>query len=132
ITAYKEEKTIGALIESAINALSEGEIMIIAPDDATLNVAKSYINKHPHLTVLKDDNKGKPAALNLAIKKAKGNIVIFTDGDVILSTDSIKELANSLKPQTIATGKPTIIGDQQSMLNWWGKTLFDIVNNIRR
>jgi cellulose synthase/poly-beta-1,6-N-acetylglucosamine synthase-like glycosyltransferase len=132
ITAYKEEKTIGAVIESAIKALPEDQIMVIAPDDGTLNVAKSYINKHPHVTVLKDDNKGKPAALNLAIKKAKGDIIMFTDGDVVLSADSIKALANSLKPHTIATGKPTIVGDQQNMLNWWGKTLFDIVNNIRR
>lgn len=132
ITAYKEEKTIGAVIEAAITALHEGEIIVVAPDDGTLNVAKSYIKQNPQIVVIKDENKGKPAALNLAINQATGNILMFTDGDVVLSAESLKAIAKSLTLKTIVTGKPTIIGEKDNMLNWWGRTLFDIVHNIRK
>ncbi|MCC6643774.1 glycosyltransferase [Candidatus Peregrinibacteria bacterium] len=132
ITAYKEEKTIGAVIESVIKAIPEGEILVIAPDDGTLKVAKSYTDKHTGVVVLKDENKGKPAALNIAIKQCSGDIAMFTDGDVTLSDKSIKALAEKLTANTIATGRPVIVGERDNMLNWWGKTLFDIVNKMRR
>ncbi|MCC7432735.1 glycosyltransferase family 2 protein [Candidatus Peregrinibacteria bacterium] len=131
ITAFKEEKTIGGVIQSVLNDVPEAEIIVVAPDDQTLNVARAYAKDWQQVIVMQDENKGKPAALNLAIKMANSDVVLFTDGDVLIPRNSLKLLASKLSPNTIATGKPTIIGDSKNMLNWWGETLFDVAHRLR-
>ena len=44
---------------------------------------------------IRDPRKGKPYALRMAFKKAKGDIFILTDGDTYFEKDAVKEL---LKP----------------------------------
>ncbi len=99
ITSYKEPKTISRAIKSlAIKSYSslqkEFEIIQVSPDKATLKVGektaqeislKNYIQ-------IKDPCKGKPYALNMAFKKAKGNIIILTDGDVYFNKNAVKYL----------------------------------------
>ena len=132
ITAYKESKTIGAIIKSAETDSPHAEIIIIAPDRETLSVAEKFTQKNHRIVLIKDENKGKPAALNMAIAKAQGQILLFTDGDIIPQHHAFKILADKLKPQTVGTGRPIIIGDDKNMLNWWGEILFDIANRIRK
>jgi len=125
ITAYKEEKTIAKAIESFKNQKikQKHEIIVIAPDKETLNVAKKQKVK-----TLKDPGKGKPVALNLAFKKAKGNILIFTDGDVYSSNNSIKELTEPLKNKKIGavTARPKSLSPRNTMLGYWSHLLTDI------
>ena len=102
ITSYKEPKTIGKAINSILkNKLQNYEILVTAPDNKTLEAARVFKehknikifrdqgNKSAALKLLKDQGKGKSAALNLAVSKAKGNILILTDGDVFIDDNSI-------------------------------------------
>ena len=90
ITAYKEPKTISKAINSILsNKINEKyEILIVAPDKETLDIAKRFEN----VRILKDKGEGKPSALNLAVSKSKGDILILTDGDVYVSNDSLNFL----------------------------------------
>ena len=90
ITAFREEKTIGRAIEALLPQIdfSKGELWVVAPDEATLKVAKNY----PQVKTLKDEGKGKPAALNLAVSKAKGEILVLTDGDVRLGKEALGKI----------------------------------------
>ncbi len=85
ITSFKEPDTIKYTIESIINQQikEDYELIITAPDDETLKVAKSYQTKNPEKTInlYRDPGKGKSYALNLLLKKTLGRIIIFTDGD---------------------------------------------------
>ena len=84
ITAFKEEKTIGEAIKQIIYQLPKNsEILVIAPDEPTLSVAKKFSEKDKRIKILKDPGKGKPTALNLGFKEAKGKVLILTDGDVL-------------------------------------------------
>ncbi len=125
ITAYKEEKTIGRSIESfkKQKIKDKHEIIVVAPDKPTLTEAKKHKVK-----TLKDPKKGKPVALNLAFKKAKGNILILTDGDVYSSENVVKELIKPFKDPKIGAvaARPISLNNRKTMLGYWSHLLTDI------
>lgn len=125
ITAYKEEKTIAKAIQSfqKQNIKEKHEIIVIAPDEPTLKEARKHKVK-----TLKDPKKGKPAALNLAFKKAKGDILILTDGDVYSSENSVKELLKPFKNKSIGAvaARPVSLNPKKTMLGYWSHLLTDI------
>lgn len=139
ITAYKEERTIGKAIEAIIqNNLPEYEILVVAPDRRTLNVAKSYSKKFRQVKLIKtgpkdkDYDDGKPSALNVAFKKARGDILFLTDGDVYISKNAIPLMLEKFKPGIGAvTGRPVSIDDKRKMLGYWGHLLSCVAHKRR-
>ncbi|MCX6748526.1 MAG: glycosyltransferase family 2 protein [Candidatus Pacearchaeota archaeon] len=130
ITAYKEPKTIAQAIKSIItNRLEDCEIIVAAPDQETLNEA----SKFSQVKTLKDPGKGKPIALNLAISKAKGDILVLTDGDVFVSKNSIKQLLTQFSDPKIGavTGCPVSLNNKDSMYGFWSHFLTDIAHKRR-
>ena len=124
ITAYKEQNTIGKVIESILPQLkNKDEIIVVCPDKETEKAAKKFKIKH-----IKDQGKGKPAALNLAFKKAKGNILILTDGDVYISKNAIKEILKPFKDKKVGavSGRPVSTNTRNTMLGFWSHLLTDI------
>ncbi len=136
ITAYKEEKSIGKAIESILqNKISDNyEILVLAPDEKTLEVARKYSKKHKQVKEIKDEGEGKPSALNLAFKKAKGEILILTDGDVYISFDSISKLLKHFKDKKIGavSGRPISLDSMKNKFGFWSHLLTDIVNQRRK
>jgi len=135
ITAYKEEKTIGRAIEAILqNNPDNCEIMIISPDDATLNAAKKYAIKNKNIKFIKDAGKGKPSALNLAFKKASGEILVLTDGDVYVSKNSINNLTRFFKNPKIGavSGCPVSVNNRKTMLGFWSHVLTDTADKRRK
>jgi len=136
ITAYKEPKTIGKAIEQVLkNGLREDfEIIISAPDQDTLNVARAYSKRNKKIKIFQDEGKGKPAALNKVIEKAKGDILILTDGDVYVGDKSIKELLRKFSDRSTGavSGHPVPINSRSTRLGYWSHLLTDMVHSWRK
>ncbi len=130
ITAFKEERTIGRAIESFLlqNIKKEYEIIIIAPDEQTQNKVLEYKKKNKHIYLIKDQGKGKPSALNLAFQKAKGSVLILTDGDVFVDKIAVKELLQPFKNKKVGavTGRPVSLNSRNSMLGYFSHLLTDV------
>lgn len=135
ITAFKEPK-ISEAIEAALNQESRYEynILIAAPDDETLNIAKSYSNKYKKIKVFRDPGKGKMYAINLILNKIKSDILIFTDGDVKISSNAVEEISNLfLDPEIgVATGRPVPIENRKTKYGYWANFLFDSAHKLRK
>ncbi len=134
ITSYKEPATIGKAIESVLNNnIPNYEILITAPDKETLNVAKKYSKKNKKIKLFKDIGKGKPSALNLAVSKAKGNILILTDGDVYVGKESLNYLMNPIKNTKIGavSGRPVSLNSKKTILGYWAYVLTETANKRR-
>jgi len=136
ITACREADTLGKAIlcmEDACRIANvEYEILVYAPDEETIKEAISYESKD--IKIFQDEGKGKPAALNLAFKEAKGDILILSDGDVYVSTYSIRELLkmwNSSKFGAIS-GRPESISSIHTKLGYWSHLLTDMADITRR
>jgi cellulose synthase/poly-beta-1,6-N-acetylglucosamine synthase-like glycosyltransferase len=132
ITAFKEHKTIQKAILSISNQKIADEIIVIAPDDETLNEAKKL--KIKNLTLLHDPGEGKPTAMNLAVAKAKGDILFFTDGDVYIGDNSLNTMLEKFnnKKTGAVTGHPVSINNKKTMLGFWSYLLTNIADERRK
>jgi cellulose synthase/poly-beta-1,6-N-acetylglucosamine synthase-like glycosyltransferase len=125
ITAYREPTTIGRAIEALQPQLDglTAEMIVICPDDETADAAAAYRD----VTVLRDPGQGKPAALNLGLDKARGQIIVMTDGDVYTGPDALAALLAPFDdPNTGATsGRPISLSPRDTMLGYWSHLLTD-------
>jgi len=64
------------------------EILMVnnGSNDSSVEVAQSFINKLP-LKIFHENNRGKNRALNHGIKYAKGDLLLFTDDDIMPDQD---------------------------------------------
>ena len=125
ITSYNEPDTIGRAIESFMHQDigSAFEIIVSCPDDATANVVKKYKN----VKLFRDAGKGKNHALNQLFGKAKGSIIVLSDGDVFIGGGSLKELIKHFNSQNIGVvaGRPVSLNDKKNKLGYWSHLLAD-------
>lgn len=135
ITSFKEPKTIGKAIESFLNQKikEKYEIIVSAPDEETLRVAKKYARKNKKIKLLKDSGKGKPSALNSIFKKAKGDILVLSDGDVFAGKNSMKYLLSHFQNKQVGavTGKPVPANSKENLFGYWAFLATEAVHNSR-
>lgn len=134
ITGYKEPRTIGRAVSCIAKQLGKNdEVLVVAPDDETLREAKKLAGKYKNLRTIKDGGKGKPAALNLAVSKARGNILILSDGDVYVGEDSIKNLLVPFENEKIGavSGRPVSLNKKDGKLGFWAFVLSEVANERR-
>ncbi len=136
ITAFKEPETIGKAIEAALNQKTKYkyEILVSAPDEETLNIAKKYAEKDKRLKSFKDPGKGKSFALNLIFSKLKTDILILTDGDVYISSNVVEEISNLFLNLEIGcvSGRPVPIEDRKTKYGFWANFLFNAAHKLRK
>lgn len=127
ITTYKEPNTIGKALYSFLQqeVKEEFEILAACPDEETKKIIDSYSENYPQVKHIQDPGKGKPTALNLLFKQAKGNILILSDGDVYVDSYSINELLEHFKNEKVGavSGHPIPTNQRNNMLGYWAHLL---------
>lgn len=148
ITSHKEPETLPKAIDAIIKSIDSSklnesfEILVVGPDKNTRNIA----NKYKQVSYIKDKGKGKPAALNIAFKYAKGEIIILTDGDVIIGKDSIEEILKPFKPRYhppqaevrgrhknigAVSGQPVSMNSKKTLFGYWSYFLTHAAHKMR-
>ena len=134
ITAYKEVDTIGKAImkmnQACLKADIDYEILVFAPDKETINEATNYETEN--IKIFMDEGKGKPAALNLAFKQAKGEILILSDGDVFINQYAVRELLKMGPEVGAISGRPMSVSPRDTMLGYWSHLLTDMADITRK
>ena len=142
ITSWKEPKTIGKCIKCIVDKKYSGlnedfEVIQVSPDKETLE-AGLYTAKKLHLNnkefiQIQDPRKGKPSALKLAFKKARGDIWILTDGDTYFEKNAVKYLLEPFKNSKVGgvSGRPAAMNKKNSMFGYWGHLLSDAAHHRR-
>jgi cellulose synthase/poly-beta-1,6-N-acetylglucosamine synthase-like glycosyltransferase len=129
ITACREEKTIGKAIESLLaqELPAEWELLVVCPDVDTAAVAEEYVRLYPPVRCLRDRGEGKPAALNLVLNEARGDILLLSDGDVYVGHGAPHALLAPFgDPQVgIVSGRPMSLSSRNTMLGYWSHLLVD-------
>lgn len=140
ITAWRESKTIGKCIRCIGNVKYSGidpnfEIILAAPDNETYIEALKAVkelNIENKFKYIQDPGKGKPFALNLLIKEARGEKFIFTDGDVWFNTDAVGKIIHKLDVgYDIVTGRPKSADSKDNMMGYYGNLLSDAAHHKR-
>jgi cellulose synthase/poly-beta-1,6-N-acetylglucosamine synthase-like glycosyltransferase len=129
ITAYREERTIGRAVEAflAQDLPPDYELWVVCPDDDTATAVAGYATQRARVRHLRDGGHGKPAALNLALRAASGDVVVLSDGDVYIGAGAVGALLAPLAdPQVgIVSGRPVSLNPRHTMLGYWSHLLVD-------
>lgn len=114
IPSYNEEKYIQKCLDSLLNQTYKKREIILVDDgsnDRTLEIAKKF-----PLVLLSQKHKGPGLARNYGASKAKGEILVFADSDMIYEKDYIKRLiAPILKGSTVGTFNKELIANKNNI-----------------
>ncbi len=115
IPAYNEEKNVSNTINSALGLDYPKELieLIIVNDgstDRTKEIVNNIISKNNdrNIKLINQQNSGKGAALNKALKFSKGEFFIVLDADSTVSSDALKKMLPSFKEDDVAVVLPLI------------------------
>ena len=141
ITSYKEpesiKKAIATIVEANLGFLDKAEVIAVAPDNETQQAAQEAFNAfdlpQTSFKVLKDNGRGKPAALNLAVKQANGEILFLTDGDMYISDNAILEILPLFNNDEVGgvSGHPVSLDARSTMFGYFSH-LFCEAANLQR
>ncbi len=123
VPAYNEEKTIAASLKSMLDS-DYPDFEVIVVNDGSTDRTKSEVRplrSHPRLRYVGKKNGGKASALNLGLRLARGEIVLFTDADSLFEPDTIRNGASYFVDPGIGavSGNDTVLaprGPLQKML----------------
>jgi cellulose synthase/poly-beta-1,6-N-acetylglucosamine synthase-like glycosyltransferase len=136
ITSFNEPLTIAKAIDSFLNQKirEKYELFVCAPDEATLNIARSYQKKNKQIKLFKDPGKGKSFALNLLLPNLKGEIIILTDGDVYVSDNSVNAILDKFQDEKVGcvSGRVASQDSRDSLFGYWGHILFQAAHDLRK
>jgi len=97
-----EANFIKKIIESILaQDYPQDQIEILILDgmstDCTREIIQTYQQTHPQIHIIDNPNKIVPTALNVAIRQAKGDIIIRIDGHTLLAPDYVRKCVETLR-----------------------------------
>ncbi len=137
ITAYAEEKSIAAALNSVLKQLSpnEAEVIVVAGgEDKTLDIVYRYAEQNPIVQVVEEGKReGKAKAINKILERAHGEVVVLTDGDVVVEDGAIKRLLAPFSDERVggACGRVVPINDRSSQFGFWAHFLCEEAHRQR-
>jgi cellulose synthase/poly-beta-1,6-N-acetylglucosamine synthase-like glycosyltransferase len=103
IPAHNEEKVIGQKLETLLQSkfpLERIELLIGADNckDQTSSIILSYQDRFPDMTLIDfTERQGKINIVNKLVKKAKYEIIVMTDANVLFDLNTLNELVKHFK-----------------------------------
>lgn len=121
ISTRNNEKTIEACLQSvSTQAYPHFEVVVVndASSDRTLEIATRFADRDERFHVYSlDESRGISAARNFLLSMAKGEIIVFLDGDASCSEDWLEKLIRPFDdPKVGCTGGPDKVPPDHSLL----------------
>ena len=111
IAAYNEEAHIRQTVENKLCLeYPEDKLEILVVSDGSTDDTDSIVRDFNGKRVRwfrQEPRQGKTAALNLAVRETRGDILVFSDANSIYSPDAVKKLVSNFSDETVGyvTGK---------------------------
>lgn len=134
ITAFREPKTIGSAIAAFLPQLpTDGEVVVVCPDAETTAVVHQFTTQDDRVRHAADPGHGKPAALTIGLQAARGDIIIFSDGDVVVAPGAVDALLAALRDKQVGavSGRPVSSNPRRTMLGYWSHLLVHAAHRER-
>ncbi|WP_020578374.1 bifunctional polysaccharide deacetylase/glycosyltransferase family 2 protein [Actinopolymorpha alba] len=135
VPAYNEAAGIAATVRSLVHTRYPGEVEVIVVDDGSTDNTAAIAARLGlrGVTVIRQANAGKPAALNTGIAHARHDILILIDGDTVFQPDTIERLVpHFADPAVGAVSGNTKVGNAGGILGRWQHIEYVIGFNLDR
>ncbi|MFH1607998.1 MAG: glycosyltransferase family 2 protein [archaeon] len=137
ITSYKEPESTLKCVGSFLNQDIEEKLRITVIDPFP-EVEKLLKNKYKNkIDFFLDPGEGKSYALNIFLENIysqnKDDLIIFTDGDVYVSENTVSEIVNAFKDKNVGcvTGKPVALDSKDNIMGFWSNLVFEGIHKVR-
>lgn len=134
LTAYREAATAGAAIAALLPQLpAGGELLVVCPDAETTAVVQQYAAQDSRVRHVADPGRGKPTALTIGLAAARGEAIIFSDGDVVVAPGAVAALLAVLEDAQVGavSGRPLSSSPRHTMLGYWSHLLVNAAHRER-
>ncbi|MFD5627746.1 bifunctional polysaccharide deacetylase/glycosyltransferase family 2 protein [Streptomyces sp. NPDC127072] len=120
VPAYNEKECIANTLKSLAKSTHPIEIIVVddGSTDGTKEIAESL--GMPNVRVIRQENAGKPAALNNGVRKASYDIVVMMDGDTVFEPDAVHQLVQPFAdPEIGAVAGNAKVGNRNTIIGAW-------------
>ena len=112
-------------IERSVRSLETSdypELEVLLVDDGSTDGTGDLVERLdlPRTRVLRQENAGKPAALNHGIEEARHDIVVMVDADTVFEPGTLRELVQPFRETDVgAVSGNTKVGNRRRLLGRW-------------
>jgi cellulose synthase/poly-beta-1,6-N-acetylglucosamine synthase-like glycosyltransferase len=134
IAAFREAETVGRAIEAFLPQMpDDAELLVVCPDPETTAAVDEYAARYSVVRHVADAQQGKPAAINVGLETAQSDIVVLSDGDVLVAEDALGALLSPFAdPQVGAvSGRPVSASPRDTLLGYWSHLLVEGAHEMR-
>ncbi|MER5384787.1 glycosyltransferase [Streptomyces sp. NPDC002688] len=120
VPAYNEKECIANTLRSLAKSTHPIEIIVVddGSEDNTSEIAESL--GMPNVRVIRQENAGKPAALNNGVRNARYDIVVMMDGDTVFEPDAVHQLVQPFAdPEIGAVAGNAKVGNRNTVIGAW-------------
>ncbi|GHF86677.1 bifunctional polysaccharide deacetylase/glycosyltransferase family 2 protein [Streptomyces griseosporeus] len=120
VPAYNEKECIANTLASLARSTHPVEIIVVddGSTDGTADIAESL--GMPNVRVIRQQNAGKPAALNNGVRNASYDIVVMMDGDTVFEPDTVRQLVQPFAdPSVGAVAGNAKVGNRTTLIGAW-------------
>jgi cellulose synthase/poly-beta-1,6-N-acetylglucosamine synthase-like glycosyltransferase/peptidoglycan/xylan/chitin deacetylase (PgdA/CDA1 family) len=120
VPAYNEKEGIEAAVRSFVN--SDHPVEVVVVDDGSTDGTADLVEALalPSVTVIRQPNAGKPAALNAGIRAASSDLLVLVDGDTRFEPETVGRLVQPFAdPGVGAVSGNAKVGNRRRLLGRW-------------
>ncbi|MCW8097370.1 bifunctional polysaccharide deacetylase/glycosyltransferase family 2 protein [Streptomyces tauricus] len=120
VPAYNEKECIANTLKSLVQSTHPIEIIVVddGSTDGTKEIAEAL--GMPNVRVIRQENAGKPAALNNGVRNASHDIVVMMDGDTVFEADTVRQLVQPFAdPDVGAVAGNAKVGNRNTIIGAW-------------
>ncbi|MER6344600.1 bifunctional polysaccharide deacetylase/glycosyltransferase family 2 protein [Streptomyces sp. NPDC001595] len=124
VPAYNEKECIANTLESLARSTHPIEIIVVddGSSDGTSEIARAAAERlgMTNVRVIRQENAGKPAALNNGVRSASHDIVVMMDGDTVFEPDAVHQLVQPFAdPKVGAVAGNAKVGNRDTIIGAW-------------
>ncbi|MFV8186102.1 bifunctional polysaccharide deacetylase/glycosyltransferase family 2 protein [Streptomyces spinosirectus] len=124
VPAYNEKECIANTLESLSRSTHPIEVIVVddGSTDGTSEIAREAANAlgMTNVRVIRQENAGKPAALNHGVRSASCDIVVMMDGDTVFEPDTVRHLVQPFAdPEVGAVAGNAKVGNRNTLIGAW-------------
>ncbi|MFH8700677.1 bifunctional polysaccharide deacetylase/glycosyltransferase family 2 protein [Streptomyces chartreusis] len=124
VPAYNEKECIANTLQSLAQSTHPIEIIVVddGSTDGTSEIARAAARElgMTNVRVIRQENAGKPAALNNGVRSAGHDIVVMMDGDTVFEPDTVRQLVQPFAdPGVGAVAGNAKVGNRNTVIGAW-------------
>ncbi|MEU1402499.1 glycosyltransferase [Streptomyces sp. NPDC005728] len=124
VPAYNEKECIANTLESLARSTHPIEIIVVddGSTDHTSEIARAAATElgMTNVRVIRQENAGKPAALNNGVRNATYDIVVMMDGDTVFEPETVRHLVQPFAdPSVGAVAGNAKVGNRNTVIGAW-------------